>query len=269
MTLVEAVKILRKELLILDEPLKAYYLLKELDIPELKEDLDKTYGLVRHAFEPDIYKKVYGMAGEVEALDCEQIEPRSCILNAEIRYPRYRWILEDLEKTEAKSYIDLACYVGSLVTTAESRGIKSCGVDMTKHVIDVARERAKWAKLDCKFFLDDITTFDKVTGVDAVSANEVIEHVIDPKAFIEHLCSLTKGWIYVTTPNGSYGDGEGNMGHWDWDGEETHVRGHLRVFTKESMFRLLEECGCEISFLEGMNDALLWCKFRRCNDENV
>lgn len=262
MNLTEAVKIIRKELLIKDEPLKAYRLLKELDIPELKKELDNSYGLVRHIFEPNIYQKNYGMLGEDQIPDCEKIEPRSIIKDASSRYDRYAWIVAEFKSEKPQTYLDLACYVGSLVTTASSLGIKATGVDMTKRAIEVARERALSEKLDCTFICDDALTF-KSEPFDMVSAFEVIEHVPDPVNFIQHISNLSKGWVYITTPCGAYGDGEPNMGRWEWDGVELHVRGHVRVFTKASLFKLIDECGCDIGFLESMRDGLLWCKFRR------
>lgn len=252
-----SLQILRRELLIKDEPIKALNLYKlfEIDDPNL-------YGLVRHIYDPETYRKYYGMQGEDQIPDCEVIEPRDLIDHAELKYDRYKWVVSEFENEKPKSYLDLACYVGSLVTTAASRGIEAYGVDMTKRAVEVARERAASKNLKCEFFCDDATTFDKVK-VDMVSAFEVIEHVPDPKQFVNHLCDLSNGWVYITTPNGSYDNGRGNLGHWDWDGKELHIRGHVRVFTKESMFKLMEECGCEIGFLEVMPDTLIWCKFRK------
>lgn len=259
--LIESLLILRRELLIKDEPLKALSLLRLFNLPELKVEEQKTYATVRHIFEPEFYTKIYGMQGEDEVKDCESIEPRELITHAEGKYDRYKWIVHEFEEEKPGSYLDLACYVGSLVTTASSRGIKAYGVDMTKKVIEVAKERATSQSLTCEFFCDDATTFNKVKA-DMVSAFEVIEHVVDPKQFVTHLASLANKWVYITTPNGSYGNGEGNIGHWDWDGVDEHVRGHVRVFTKESMYRLLNDCGMEVAFLEVMPDNLIWAKFR-------
>lgn len=264
MNLIEAVKEIRKELLIKDEPLKAYFMLKELSVPELKTELDNTYGMVRHAFEDEIYKKVYGMEGEIETNDSERIEPEYAILDAGRKYTRYEWIIDEVNKEKPKTFLDLGCYVGSLVTTIANMGVESVGVDMTKTVIDTAKERAKRYNLQdkVKFYKDDVRVFDKFKA-DVVVCFEVLEHIPDDRKFIEHLCDLSTGWCYVSTPNGPYGNGDGNRGHWEWDGVEVHTRGHLRVYTKSTLLGLLNKCGCEIAFIEGMSDGLLWCKFRR------
>ncbi len=263
MELTNAVKTIRKELLIKDEPLKAYQLLKELNLAELKPELDRTYGLVRHAFEEEIYQKMYGMHGEDPISDCEDIEPRDLIRDARRKYLRYQWVLEEMDQIKPKTYLDLACYIGSLVTSAAVKGVKSFGVDMTKAAIDKAIERANSENItNVEFFNEDVTKFDK-RKADVVSAFEVLEHVPDPVKFIKHLSKLANKWAYITTPNKSFGDGDGNLGHWDWDGQELHIRGHLRVFTLSTLRELVESCGCEIGFISEMQDGLLWCRFRK------
>lgn len=262
MDIIEAARIIRKELLIKDEPVKAFNLLTELNIPELKPELDRTYGLIKHAFDKKSYEKFYGMNGEFEVRNHIDIEPTVFILKADQRYDRYNWIVNEVRDLKPKSYLDFACYVGSLVTTVANMGVDATGVDITKSSIEAARERAKSVGLNCKFVLGDVDTYEG-PKVDMVSAFELIEHVPDDKKFIEKLCSLSNEWVYITTPNGCYDNGDGNLGHWDWDGDDTHVRGHLRVYTKPSLFKLLDGCGCEIAFLNSMRDGLLWAKFRK------
>jgi hypothetical protein len=263
MSLINNIKIIREHLLTFDEPIKAYNMLKELNIPELKPELDKTYGMIRHIYDPVIYDKVYGKDGEFNVYDVDLIEPDRFTLCAETRYDRYKWVLEGLVEDKAESFLDLACYVGSLVNTASYKGIKSYGVDLTKDAIKIATERATKNNLDSTFFVDNIETFYKVKA-DVVSAFEVLEHVVDPEAFIKHISSLANKWVYITTPDGSFDYGLGNLGVWEWDGNEAHVRGHVRAFRKDSLFKLLDKCGCEIAFLDAMpNEHLLYAKFRR------
>lgn len=267
MSLIESAKIIRKELLVKDEPVKALNLLRELNIPELKEYEDRTYGLIRHLYEPDIYNKVYGSSGEFKVHDAEHIEPEKYCTRAGSLYPRYGWVIEDIKKDKPATYMDLACYLGSLVITAASLGVESYGVDLTKDAIDIAESRARNAGVSEKttFYLDNIETFNRVK-VDMLSAFEVLEHVTDPEKFIEHLCELSSGWIYITTPNGSIDGGTGNLGHWDWDGNEVHTRGHVRAFTRSSLFKLLDRCNCEIAYLDVVG-LLIWAKFRKKNDK--
>lgn len=258
MNLINAVKTIYKELLIKDEPLKAYNLLKELDLPELEREKNISYKMVEHAFDEEIYQRNYGHHGEDQIPDAESIEPISFVDHPEKRYDRYGWIMGELKNTSPKSYMDLACYVGTLPLAAAKMGIKATGVDMTMRAVEMAKERNEKLGLNAEFFCDDITKF-KGTTAELVSAFEVLEHVSDPKEFIKHLCDLSTGWVCVSTPNGPYGNGDGNLGGWNIPG----YRGHLRVFTASSLRKLLEDCGCEIEFCEGMRDTLVWAKFRK------
>lgn len=263
MKLIDAFRTIRKELIIKDEPLKAYKMLTYIDGREqkaLSEEIKKTYGMVRHVYSPDEYMKAY----DIPVPDAGQIEAEDIALNAGERYDRYRWILEELDKEKAKSLLDLGCYVGSVVLTAAKRGFTAYGVDMTRGSIDIANERARKFGLEkkAKFYLGDVRLFDKHEA-DIVMSFEVLEHIPVPGKYIRHMARLAKKWAYVSTPNGPFGNGEGNVkGGWEWRGEKDY-RGHLRVFTEATLRDLIESCDCEIALLESRDDGLVHCKFRR------
>lgn len=246
---------IRKELVIKDEPLKAWKLLELFkEVEGLDEERKNTYGMIRHMYSEEEFIK----AVDIPVDDCEAIEPKHFTTHAGERYARYQWVLDDLVKNKVKTYLDLGCYVGSLVTTAASKGIKSYGVDLTSKAIEKARQRAKEAGLDklCTFYLANVEKFDKVKA-DAVSSLEVLEHTVDPEKYIKHLLSLSNGWCYISTPDGPYGNGEGNLtmpGGWEWDGKG--VRGHVRVFVKETLSEILDKCHCEYEFVDLQNQLL-------------
>jgi len=267
--LIDAVRTIRKELIIKDEPLKAWKLLEAIDSKELNPERDRTWTMINHVYDEDRYQEIYGMQGQDQIPNAELVEPRDYITNAGKRYYRYQWIVEEAERNKPSTYMDLACYVGSLVTTVANMGIHSIGVDMTERAIELAKERAKSAGIEnCEFYVADATKFKKKKA-DMVSAFEVFEHVPDPDQFIEHLLSLVNkgGWCYITTPNGPFDNGRGNLGHWDIP----NYRGHVRVFTKATLLKIMDNHNCEIGYLEGEHDGLLWLKFRRkeVSNENV
>jgi hypothetical protein len=216
--------------------------------------------MIIHYFDPKEYDFTYN--DNMDKDDFEQIEPIEVATNAQSRYFRYGWVLKNIEGEGAKTYMDLACYVGSLVITAATRGIRSVGVDKTAKAIEVAKRRASEVGVAhlTKFYAGDITTFDE-EKVEHVSALEVIEHVIDPEQLINHMADLASKWCYISTPDGPYGNGEGNLPNWDWRGP-TDRRGHLRVFTFNTMKEMMEKNHMEIKELFS-EDGLLNCKFRR------
>jgi len=254
--LADAIRTIRRELLIKDEPIKAHRLLEAVikDLPELKEELERTKKMIRHLSDREEYLKVYSTS---PSEDCADIEPEELIVHPGAKYYRYQWICDEIKHLQPETYADLACYVGTLPIWAASQGVKAYGVDLTKNTIAEAERRAENEKKEVEFIQDDLMNFKK--GVDLVSAFEVLEHVPDDEAFIKHLLGLAKQWAYITTPNYSFGDGEGNLGHWDFGGG---VRGHVRIYNENTLTDLIERCGGEVGDMF-VKDGLLHAKFRK------
>jgi 2-polyprenyl-3-methyl-5-hydroxy-6-metoxy-1,4-benzoquinol methylase len=258
----DAILALRKELIIKDEPLKAYNMLirfRDEHGIDLKDEIDRTYKMISHYFDPKEFDVAYN--DNVQNNNFEDIEPICFATDASPRYWRYKWVQDHLDREKAKSYMDMGCYVGSMVTTAAKKGIESTGVEYTKKVVEVARRRAREVNVDATFYADDVTKFDKVKA-EHVSSMEVLEHIIDPALYLDHLANLATKWVYVSTPNGPYGDGEGNLPNWDYRGP-TDRRGHLFVFTEHTLRKILEDQGMEIDELIEGEDLLLHVKYRR------
>lgn len=234
MNLTDAARIVRKELLIRDQPEKAYYLLEKLNLPELKEEFEKTKGMIAHLFDYERYKKYYG-----EEL-FEPPNPEQYVLSAELRFMRFGWILKKVEEEKAKTVLDAGCADGILVTTLANRGYEATGVNLYKPSIEVANQRKEKYGLGKAYFIcDDILN---VQGKwDAVVAQEIIEHIPDPVKLVKHLADLTtdNGWVYLTTPDGPALGGLGNKPNWEWDGKG--LRGHLRVYNEKTLRELLKD----------------------------
>jgi len=257
MNLEQAVKAIRKELVIKEEPLKAIALLELFkNKVNINDELVKTKKMCQHFYDKKEWKKMYDISVE----DAESIETIEVAVNAGPRYLRYQWVIDNLKKDKAKSYLDLGCYVGSLVTTAAAMGIKSYGVDYTSDAIKKARRRNEQVEQDAKFFIDDASTFNKQKA-EHVSALEIIEHVVDPEAFIENMLNLSTKWCYISTPDGPYENGQGikDMG-WEWKDNKDY-RTHLRVYTQATMRELLKDC--DINYMQTYSDGLLHTKFKR------
>lgn len=257
MNLKTAIKIIRKELLVKDQTLKAYSLLELFkDVKGLDQERKNTWGIMKHCFDEEAMVKAYK---EVDAGNCEQIEPDEVADNPAIKFHRYKWMMDEIIAGKPETYLDLGCYVGSLAIWAAKRGVKSYGVDMTPRVIEVARRRAKTRKVDATFYEGDVRTFNKVKA-DYVSSFEVLEHIPEVEKYVENLSKLANKWVFLSTPDGPYGNGEGNIAQgWDWDGKGT--RGHIRVFTHSTMKKLLK--GYDIGDMFTDEGGLLCVKYRR------
>jgi len=254
--IIRAIRELRRELLLKDEPLKAYNLLKEAvkEFPELKDETERTKKMVAHIFNPKEYRKIYG---DDPVKDISLIEPEDLFKNPAAKYARYEWITEEIKRTKPASYLDLACYAGTLVLWAASQGIKATGVEITKAAAKTATERAKKNNLPVRIICGDLMDYHK--KADIVSAFEVIEHIPDDNAFIRHVGSLANKWVYISTPNGAFDNGKGNLGHWEFGGG---TRGHVRVYNKKTLTKLIENNGGVIDQIFIDRDKLLCAKFK-------
>lgn len=226
MNIADAVRKIRKELLIKDQPLKAYELLKKVNLPELQKELQDTEKMIAHYFDYERYKQYY--KNELQ----EPPEREQFVLNAGDRFKRFQWVLDHFVADKPKNVIDLGCSDGALVCTLANIGYNATGVNLHSRSIELANKRKEKYKLDKATFIEgDI--FDVTGKYDAVICQEVLEHVPDDKKLIDHLGSLG-GWVYLTTPLGAVLDGAGND---NW--QATDIRGHLRVYTEESLKKLL------------------------------
>lgn len=255
--LLEAVRTLRKELIIKDEPLKALNLLVALNLPDLEEEKKKTMSMVRHIFDPEFYRKYHE-----ESLP-EFPEPEDICLYIDTKWPRYKWVLEKFEKEKIKTVVDLGCSDGAFCLTLASKGYTVTGLNLNKESIRIANERTAKFNLQnrCIFIQGDL--HDAKGSADAIVISEVVEHVPNPEKTVAHAANLAKKWVFLTTPNGPFGNGEGNLPQWDCKGPDD-IRGHVRVYNKKLIEELLEDY--KIGELTEADDGLLHVMYRRKNE---
>jgi 2-polyprenyl-3-methyl-5-hydroxy-6-metoxy-1,4-benzoquinol methylase len=210
--------------------MKAWDLVKDTDSP-LKE---KVYAKVRHAFEPEEYKKFYS-----EHLPETPIDEKY-MTQAENIYPRWDWFFKSIKNKSVKTMIDLGCADGVLCLTAAKNGIESIGVNLYKPSVDLANSRAQDLNLNAKFICGDL--FDQTGKYNAVVLMEVLEHLPDPKKGIDHCMSLVAdgGSLYLSTPRTDHlgielHKNEPNHKHWD----DSLPSGHLRLYSEEELKSLL------------------------------
>lgn len=222
-----------EELMDNNQALDAWNLVKDTDYPKK----DKVYAKVKHAFDPEAYRKFYA-----EDLD-EVPVPEELAVDAQRIAPRFGWLQAQVEQKKPRSVIDLGCADGYVPLTLATRGIKATGVNLYQPSIDIAKERALKNKLDCEFVCDDLFN---ITGkYDAVVLFEVLEHLPDPQKAIDHCMSLLNpgGSFYLSTPSPDHVGIEqhkNEVGHKAWD-EDGTPSGHLKLYSEAEMRELLKD----------------------------
>lgn len=225
-----------EELLENNQPLKAWDLVKDTNWPKK----DRLWLRVKHAFNPEDYHKYYSEQlvedpmPEEQALDCTTFAPR------------FRWVVEQINKQKPQSVLDMGCADGYLCLTLAKTGIESFGVNLYKPSIDLATERAR------KFGLSDKTMFmchdimeEKGIKHDAIVLMEVLEHVPNPQETIDHCMSLVNkgGSFYLSTPSPEHigiAQHKAELGRVQGDWDDGLPSGHLRIFSEEDLRELLK-----------------------------
>jgi len=166
-------------------------------------------------------------------------------------------LVKHLSNFKDKSILDLGCGNGSLVRFLVDKGFDAYGTDASVKGIEIAQKAHP-----ARFALQNLEeqdlpkTFDSIP-FKCIISTEVIEHLYDPRTFIafckKALMKQGGGQLILTTPYHGYLK---NLllsitNHWDahqnplWDG------GHIKMWSKNTLTKLLEEFDFEVIAFEG------------------
>jgi SAM-dependent methyltransferase len=143
-----------------------------------------------------------------------------------------------------RNYLDIGCNVGHSLRAAQALGYEAHGVEINPDAIRIARDRGL-----------DVTLPEDITAqrVGVVSLWETLEHITDPKGFLEAVSSRLDdgGLLAFTIPNLNCADVRllrndcvHLHGGWAWPG-------HINMFGPASVGRLLERIGFSILSMDG------------------
>lgn len=229
-----------------NQVLKAWDLVKDTNWHKK----DRLWLRVKHAFNKEDYIKYYS-----EQLVEHPIKEEYAT-QCDVVYPRFAWLVQNIEKQKVSDMIDLGCADGYLVLTLAKRDIGGNynGVNLYKPSIKIATERAEKFNLrNAQFWVGDLMDEKPIIGdgkgkfanYDAVVLSEVLEHLPDPQKAIDHCMSLVNkgGSFYLTTPSPehigiSLHKEEQGRASGDWD--DGLPAGHLRIFTEEDLRNMLK-----------------------------
>ena len=124
-----------------------------------------------------------------------------------LKYVRDRidqhWQCDECGRTplQGKSALDVGCGAGLLTEALARLGATVSGIDATPEVIAVARDHAAAMGLAIDYRAGDVIELEG--RFDLITALEVIEHVADPRAFLEALARRLApgGLLILSTPN--------------------------------------------------------------------
>ena len=158
---------------------------------------------------------------------------------------------------ESGRWLDLGFGEGALLSIAERHGWTCFGTEVSPHALDFGRSHG-WAVTsdsarDPRF---STGSFDVVTMI------EVLEHLADPRAFVQNALSWLRpgGLLYLTTPNAR------SLNRWVLGAEWSVVcpPEHLALWTARGIRALLQDAGFGRIGIrtEGLNPAEIVARLR-------
>ena len=96
--------------------------------------------------------------------------------------------------------LEVGCATGEFANAARRAGARVVGCDYSSDAIELAKRRYR----SIRFVAGDVERiFPAHPSFDVVAAFEVIEHLIEPSAWMRHVARLLKdgGWLVISTPN--------------------------------------------------------------------
>ena len=113
------------------------------------------------------------------------------------------WQCDECGRTplEGRSVLDVGCGAGLLAEPLARMGGAVTGIDASPEVIRVAREHAAQMGLEIDYRAGDVQELEG--RFDLVTAMEVVEHVADPRLFVNALAKRLApgGLLIMSTPN--------------------------------------------------------------------
>ncbi len=145
----------------------------------------------------------------------------------------------DRDSLENTNFLDIGCATGMLLAHMKEKGWRVSGVD-------ICRQSARYGteKRGVPIFagtLEEARFPDRHFSV--IHFSHLIEHVIDPKAFISEVRRILtdKGKAIITTPNI-----RGFQARLFGKAWRSAIPDHLHLFSKKTLARLLSDSGFEI-----------------------
>ena len=133
-------------------------------------------------------------------------------------------------------WLDVGCSTGDFVEIVAAHGIRAEGIELSEAAVREARSRG------LTVHHGSLEAFEPPHTYETITAFDVIEHLLDPRAFVERLRRWLApgGTLVMTLPNRASVYPRLLMGrHWFYYAPEEH----LFYFTPQTIGRLLEDVG--------------------------
>lgn len=163
-------------------------------------------------------------------------------------------ISELLTQNQCEKILDLGCGNGALAARLGAEGFSVTGVDPDEQGVAIAREHANGEFFVASCYDDPLQL--GLTGFDAVTCLEVVEHLYWPDAAMQFARKALKdsGWLIVSTPYHGYLKNLciSLLNRWDCHWNPLRRGGHIKFFSRKTLTRLVERNGFEVAKFYGV-----------------
>lgn len=161
---------------------------------------------------------------------------------ADGKYRSARWrLLRVKHRVPGRRFLDIGCSIGAAVAAARAAGFDATGIDLDPQSIQFARDQYS----GCRFLQTTAADLTRAgEKFDLIFCTEVIEHVVDPQAFVDDLRALLNpgGIVWLTTPHATHVRNPRDILSW----ASLKPPEHVVLFGRKSMAALFERRGFRI-----------------------
>lgn len=165
----------------------------------------------------------------------------------------YPAVAAALRRRGARRVLDLGCGNGSLTRALAAAGFDAMGCDADREGIEIASREG--GRFTVASVYDDPRDLG-ATGFDAVVSAEVVEHLFSPRRLPRYAAALLRpgGVLIVTTPYHGYAKNLAIalLGRWDRHADPLWEGGHIKLFSRATLTRLLETEGFGVEEFHGL-----------------
>jgi 2-polyprenyl-3-methyl-5-hydroxy-6-metoxy-1,4-benzoquinol methylase len=159
--------------------------------------------------------------------------------------------------------LDVGCGNGSLALEFAKRGMTVVGIDLAERGVRIARESCPAGRFEVLAADRNLLEHLGEKPFDLVYSAEVVEHLYDPRSFLQGCYAATKpqGKFICTTPYHGYlkNLAISLAGGWDKHADPLFDGGHIKLFSRRTLSALMVEVGfTKLQFCGAGRYPYLW-----------
>lgn len=199
------------------------------------------------------------------------VVPESVLDDEQLMYKYKPFAAWQVKKAKAKiaprsSVLEIGSGYGWFVELMRAEGYAVEGIEISRERRNLVRKRSGIVLHEINVLRDDLDDADLLGRFDAVWIYHVLEHIVNPQAFLKRVAKYLKksGKIFVTVPNVRDFNKSIVKEYEDF----CYLRAHVSYFSAETLTALFEQCGFSAITVSGdqpysVENAFYWLREKK------